>query len=147
MVLGDSISQGSSGDYTWRYRLYSYLRSENLTPTYVGPYTDLFDIVADHRNFADHSYADPAFDQHHDAIWGRTLAEAKDTIEPEVARSRPDYLLVLIGINDLVTDPTNTAGAAANLRALIANARAADPHLRFVLGQLLPNVRTQLDPS
>ena len=36
MIVGDSITQGSSGDYTWPYRLYEHLRDttkEGNTPT------------------------------------------------------------------------------------------------------------------
>src|SRR5690606_5359517 len=38
MITGDSISQGSSGDYTWRYRLYKHLTANGVTPDFVGPY-------------------------------------------------------------------------------------------------------------
>ena len=31
MVVGDSISQGSSGDYTWRYRLAKHLTANGWT--------------------------------------------------------------------------------------------------------------------
>ena len=143
MVVGDSISNGSSGDFTWRYRLYEHLREDKVAPEFVGPFNDLFDNVKG-RFDCDHSYAEPAFPQAHDATWGRKLAEEKTTIGGEVARYQPAYLLVLLGFNDL------SAGAAAartqqDLTALIAAARAAEPGVRIVLGQITPSQRAMGD--
>src|SRR5262245_48795337 len=38
MIVGDSITKGSSGDYTWQYRLYKHLRADGFRPRMVGPY-------------------------------------------------------------------------------------------------------------
>src|SRR6185369_8676253 len=37
MVVGDSITQGFEGDYTWRYRLASHLASTGGNTNFVGP--------------------------------------------------------------------------------------------------------------
>jgi fibronectin type 3 domain-containing protein len=136
MVVGDSISQGSSGDYTWRYRLYKQLVADGVSPQMVGPSNWLINNVTGVQG--DCAYADPAFENAHDAVWGRQLADEKDTIQAEVTGSQPDYLLVLIGINDLAFGVTDVPGAEANLKAFVANARAANPDIRIVLGELLP---------
>jgi lysophospholipase L1-like esterase len=45
MIVGDSISAGQEGDYTWRYRLWQWFQSQKSDPTlltgpvdFVGPY-------------------------------------------------------------------------------------------------------------
>src|SRR4051812_13421155 len=82
MIVGDSISQGSSGDFTWRYRLAKHFEAAGTPVDFVGPRDDLFDNVANKQG--DHSYGDPRFDADHNAIWGRPIFQAKDTIQAEV---------------------------------------------------------------
>jgi hypothetical protein len=38
MVVGDSISQGVEGDWTWRYRLWEWFKSQDIAIDYVGPF-------------------------------------------------------------------------------------------------------------
>lgn len=38
MVVGDSISHGHEGDYTWRYRLWQWFNTQGVAATFVGPY-------------------------------------------------------------------------------------------------------------
>jgi hypothetical protein len=38
MVVGDSISQGFEGDWTWRYRLWEWFQTEGVAVNFVGPY-------------------------------------------------------------------------------------------------------------
>ncbi|KAH8900430.1 SGNH hydrolase [Thozetella sp. PMI_491] len=38
MIVGDSISQGWEGAYTWRYRLWEWFRDNDVDVTFVGPY-------------------------------------------------------------------------------------------------------------
>lgn len=38
MIVGDSISQGRTGDYTWRYRLWEWFNGEGVAVNFVGPY-------------------------------------------------------------------------------------------------------------
>lgn len=39
MFVGDSITHGQEGDYTWRYRLWEWLKDSNVHFQFVGPYT------------------------------------------------------------------------------------------------------------
>lgn len=146
MVVGDSITQGSSGDFTWRYRLYKALTTAGVTVTFQGPYTDLFDNVASAWD-NDHAYADPVFDQRHDARWGETLQTAAELIQSDVATYSPDYLLVLLGVNDMGWGISDAAGTQTSLRAFIAHARAAKFDERFIFGQIPPDTREQSDPA
>jgi lysophospholipase L1-like esterase len=142
MVVGDSISQGSAGDFTWRYRLYRQLVATGERPEMVGPRNDLFDNVNERQGDLD--YADPAFDTDHDAVWGRLLTSAADTIAGEVAAARADYLLVLVGINDLI-GTSGAIGAEVGLRRFLANARIGSARVKIVLGTLLPTARSLTD--
>src|SRR5260370_16392541 len=72
------------------------------------------------------------------------LADEMMTIQGEVTQYQPDYLLVLLGINDLIFGRTDVAGTEANLKTFIANARAGNPNVKIVIGLLLPRIN---DPS
>jgi GDSL-like Lipase/Acylhydrolase family len=143
MVVGDSISQGSAGDFTWRYRLYRQFVATGERPDMVGPRDDLYDNV--NRRQGNHDYADPAFDTDHDAVWGRLLSSAADTIASDVAAARPDYLLVLLGINDLAS--TGATSVEVSLRRFLANARIGNARVKIVLGTLLPTATSLTDPD
>ena len=44
MIVGDSISQGHEGDWTWRYRLWQWFQSEGVAVDFVGPYTGKYNV-------------------------------------------------------------------------------------------------------
>jgi lysophospholipase L1-like esterase len=144
MIVGDSITQGSSGDYTWQYRLYEHLLADGVHPTMVGPYGWLFNNVASVQG--DHSYADPNFEHANDATWGMALFREKDAIGGKVTKYRPDYLLVMLGLNDLFWFGFSQSVMAQNLASFIAAARAARPHIRIVFGLIPPDIH-QRKPS
>jgi hypothetical protein len=141
MIVGDSITQGSAGDYTWQYRLYKHLLADGVRPRMVGPYRWLFNNVTGVQGAR--SYADPNFQHANDASWGMALFEEKDVIGRKVAAYRPDYLLVLLGLNDLFWHGFPQPVMAENLVSFIAAARAARPHLRIVLGLVPPDIHEQ----
>ena len=138
MIVGDSITQGSSGDYTWQYRLYEHLKAEGIRPRMVGPYGWLYNNITNREG--DYSYADPYFEHANDAIWGMTLFREKDAIGAKVAKYRPDYLLVLLGLNDIFWYGIGQSGLASDLRGFVAAARAARPTIRIVLGLIPPDI-------
>ena len=144
MIVGDSITEGSAGDYTWQYRLYEHLRADGVTPRMVGPYHSLFNNVT--KTEGNQNYANPRFERANDATWGMTLSREKDAIGGTVATYRPDYLLVLLGLDDLFWFGTSQPDMAANLAGFIAAARAARPHIRIVFGLLPPDIHTQTNP-
>jgi lysophospholipase L1-like esterase len=134
MIVGDSISQGSAGDYTWRYRLWQHLQPRVSGLDFVGVRNDLFDNVTNTQGST--AYADANFDRDHNALWGNTLAAAMTTIQARAATT-PDVMLVLLGINDL-TFVSNPADTETSLRRFIANARLGKADVKFVLGRVLP---------
>jgi GDSL-like Lipase/Acylhydrolase family len=145
MIVGDSITQGSSGDYTWQYRLYEHLRADGVSPQMVGPYSWLFNNVTSVQG--DCSYADPRFERANDAMWGMALFAEKNAIRAKVATYRPGYLLVLLGLDDIFWYGISQPDMAANLRGFIAAARAAQPRIRIVLGLIPPDIHQQTEPA
>ena len=104
LVVGDSMTQGSSGDWTWRYRLWQHLAGHGVPVDFVGPRDDLWDNVT--GLFGSHAYVDPAFDSDHAARWGRsmTLVEADKgdiPIGQLVTDYHPDVVVEMLGVNDL----------------------------------------------
>src|SRR5260370_21486415 len=98
MIVGDLITQGSSGDYTWQYRLYKHLLADGVRARMVGPYGWLFNNVTGSQG--DHSYADPNFEYANDAAWGMALFREKDAIGGKRATLRPGYLLRFLCLLD-----------------------------------------------
>jgi hypothetical protein len=141
MIVGDSITSGSSGDYTWQYRLYQHLRADGVSPQMVGPYGWLYNNVT--RADGDCSYADPMFERANDAYWGMPLWQEESAIKAKVAKYRPDYLLELLGLDDFAFFGKTQPQMASYLAGFIGQARAANPHIRIVLGIILPDSRTQ----
>lgn len=139
MPVGDSITQGSAGDFTWRYRLWQMLQAgaDPASPvSFVGDRTGLFNPVNNTIDF-NHDYLDPGFDQAHHAYWGRTLLDESGRIAGGIANteSKPDVLTVHLGTND--------AGRGAyrgglSMTNLIKSARKADPGVDVVIGKLYP---------
>lgn len=145
MIVGDSISHGSSGDWTWRYRLWKHLRAHGVSLDLVGPKNSLDNIRTAEVGDDDDTYADPDFDPDHDAQWGRPYVTEKDAIEAKVQEHNPDYLLVLLGINDLFWYGVQPPQFEENLREFITNARRARPGLRLLIGRVLPTSKATED--
>ncbi|WP_327257239.1 GDSL-type esterase/lipase family protein [Streptomyces sp. NBC_01244] len=147
MIVGDSISHGSSGDWTWRYRLWKHLRAQHVELDLVGPKNTLDNIRTQEVGDGDHTYADPEFDTDHDAQWGRPYVSEKEEIEAKVAEHKPDYLLVLLGINDLVWYDADPPKFETNLREFITNARRGNARLAAAFGTVLETTRAVQEPE
>lgn len=148
MFVGDSMTIGRAGDYTWRYRMWQHLNSAFGGPyRIVGPRCEVYDTTADAA--VSHAYADPGFPEHarrHLAGWGEGWQHMAPVMRETVAAHRPDVLLVSLGLIDLgfYTDAEQTA---ANVRGFIAGAREARPGIRMVLLPVIPNSRAEEDAA
>ncbi len=111
----------------------------------MGPHTGLHDLSEPDPEEHVHTYRDPDFDQDHNALWGQTITEAKETIGSEVLEHDPDLALLLLGINDLVWFQTSPESLDAELRTYIENARTGNPELDFIMSELLPTARAGED--
>lgn len=139
MVVGDSITQGRSGDWTWRYH---FSRQLAASVEMVGPRNDLY---AGDGAFGSHAYADPGFDSDHDAQWGQAIFQAAEHIRADVRTEQPDQLVVLLGINDLIRFDRSAEQAIDSLHTFIAEAREGRAKLPIILGTLLPSERARND--
>ncbi|PRH75697.1 hypothetical protein C6N75_29575, partial [Streptomyces solincola] len=148
LFVGDSMTIGRAGDFTWRYRMWQHLNRAFGGPyKIVGPRSTLYDPSADAAD--SHDYADPAFPakaRAHLAGWGEGWCHMAPLIGDAVRAGKADVLLVSLGLIDLgfYTDPEQTD---VNVRAFLAAARAANPHVAAVLLPVIPNVRAENEPA
>ncbi|WP_282090683.1 GDSL-type esterase/lipase family protein [Streptomyces tendae] len=149
MVVGDSISQGHEGDYTWRYRLWQWFRENNISVDFVGPYHGTFtpdqpsppkpppfvgEKPADQGIRVDGGYAaGVAFDSDHYAHWGRQAAQIKDDIRRQVETYQPDLVLLAAGFNDMGWFVSDENGTLDSVETIIDQARAARPGVDFAV--------------
>ncbi|MCW7942382.1 hypothetical protein AAW14_10130 [Streptomyces hygroscopicus] len=143
MPVGDSMTIGSAGEHTWRYRLWQHLCATYGGPfTLVGPRETLYDKATD--TATSYAYADPDFPRAHLAGWGEGWAHMTPLIARSVREARADVLLVSLGLIDLGFY-TNAEQTAENVRRFVDQARTANPRVRMVLLPVIPNVRAQAD--
>ena len=144
MVVGDSISHGHEGDYTWRYRLKSHL---GAGVDFVGPWTGT-NTLPDAYPAGWPSTPSPVsrsgayrgnmtFDSQHLAQWGWQMAQAKSQVGAQVSTYQPDVLLVELGFNDLAWGVASPEQTVNNLRDLIAAARGANPDVHVAVANVV----------
>ncbi|KAF4548138.1 Hypothetical protein D9617_31g063740 [Elsinoe fawcettii] len=153
LITGDSITQGAEGDFTWRYRLYNWLRSTSgTTATFVGPYHGTQEPTAAQDPQPPAFYGvttppDPPRDkggyatpvpssfstQGHFALWGRQAAQVAPVIQDVVHESLPDYLLVALGFNDMGWLVSDWSGTLTSIERIVNNSRIAKPDVKIVL--------------
>ncbi|MFI6574376.1 GDSL-type esterase/lipase family protein [Nocardiopsis sp. NPDC050513] len=133
MVAGGSLTQGSSGDYTWRYRLWRHLAESGVDVDFVGPHDDMYRLAD--GGFGDRGYADPDFDTDHAARWGATAGDLADGIARVAAEHEPQYLLLLAGMEDILGGG-NADHALEGVGGTVSTVRVALGEVRFVVGEL-----------
>ncbi len=133
-LVGDSVTQGSAGDYTWRYRLWTHLRADGVSVDFVGPRDDLLDNTT--GELGSHAYADPDFDQDHAARWGMAFSDEQPAVATLVRDYHPDVVVEALGVNDLAWSHEQPDQVLAAARRFVEDVRAADPHVDVVLTSL-----------
>lgn len=73
----------------------------------------------------------------HASFWGRQAAQSKETINGWVAEYQPDYLLILLGFNDLGWFVSGPDGLIGNMGALVEAAREAKPDVKILVGNVV----------
>ncbi|MEH0419641.1 GDSL-type esterase/lipase family protein [Streptomyces sp. B21-083] len=144
MPVGDSMTIGSAGEHTWRYRLWQHLRETYGAPfRIVGPREAVYDKATDTPD--SYEYADPDFPRAHLAGWGEGWHHMAPLIADAVRAHKPDVLLVSLGLIDLgfYTDAEQTA---ENVRLFVAEARRSNPRIAIALLPVIPNSRAETDP-
>jgi hypothetical protein len=125
MPLGDSITEGKAGDATWRYWLQKSLEAEGCVIDYVGSRRG---VLSGAPRFSD-------FDPDHEGHWGWTTANVRAKIDGWARDARPAIVLLHLGTNDLGREPEQMA---ANLAAIVASLRRANPTVEIYLARLIP---------
>ncbi|TQN65244.1 hypothetical protein CSHISOI_10188, partial [Colletotrichum shisoi] len=144
MVVGDSMSQGHEGYFTWRYRLWQWLTHQKVDFRFVGPYkgtktpeeprppqppalldeppTENASVPIDLGGYA----VGVHFESHHFSVWGQQATQCQALVRDQVERFRPHYMLVMLGFNDMGWGVTDAEGIIAAMQQLIERARAAE---------------------
>jgi lysophospholipase L1-like esterase len=139
LIVGDSITAGVNGDYTWRYRLAREFSRQDVPVDFVGSHTSPY--VA--SGFTTATYADPNFDHDHFAVGGALLSSQATLIQREVATQRADVVVLTTGLNDLVHGAT-VAQTLGYLSSFIDKVRAANPSAKIVVSPVLTIDRTNI---
>jgi lysophospholipase L1-like esterase len=141
LILGDSLSLGRHGMYTWRYRLDKEFHRQGVPFDFVGSLSSTF---VDKGYPAPH-YADPNFDQNHLCKAGWWLRDAiGGELGAEVAAQNPDVVVFELGGADL-TYGDSPEVTTTRLRSAIAEMRAAKPDIRIIVPKTTTKDRP--DPS
>ncbi|MFE9683119.1 GDSL-type esterase/lipase family protein [Streptomyces sp. NPDC002701] len=147
MPVGDSMTIGSAGEHTWRYRLWQHLRATYGGPfQFVGPRETLYDKATGAADSYEYADPDPAFPRAHLAGWGEGWYHLSPLIADAVRASRADVLLVSLGLIDLGFY-TNASQTAGNVRTFVERARSANPRLALALLPVIPNIRAETDAA
>lgn len=156
MIVGDSMSQGRQGDWTWRYRIWQWVPQNDAVVKFVGPYTGtrapepatvpqpppLYGTtVSAERASTDGGYAagvDPSFrsNSNHFAVWGRAAAVGKGLIRGVLEKNMADMVLLMLGFNDMGWFYGNAPETIDSIATLVANARAANPKIKFAIANV-----------
>lgn len=133
LLVGDSVTQGSSGDWTWRYRLWEHLRDSGAAVDLVGPDEDVAGPPPDAPSL---DYADPDFDRDHAGRWGKAFTSPDWPIHDLVEAYAPDVVVELLGVNDALWSQATAPQLLEDAEQFVADARDADPDVDIVLGGL-----------
>ena len=125
LLIGDSITHGRSGDWTWRYRLWRSLQEGGAPAVdFVGPDEEL--------HSESRAYQDPFFDRDHASRWGATLSPPAYAPAALASEYRPDVVVIELGVNDLRRDKP-PAEVDAAMRDVVGELREAAPGVDVVV--------------
>ncbi|KAH8896067.1 hypothetical protein GQ53DRAFT_804167 [Thozetella sp. PMI_491] len=157
MVAGDSISHGMEADYTWRFRVWNWLKSNGYHAQFVGPFQGTngppapgsarpnpptvpgeapfssTPVVGLYNRIVPGEFAAMG----HASYWGRQAVQSRDTMFDWVSKYQPDYLLLLLGFNDLGWFVSDALGLIGTMGDLIGSARRAKPNIRILIGNVV----------
>ncbi|KAK4187349.1 receptor-type tyrosine-protein phosphatase F [Podospora australis] len=157
MVVGDSISHGRQGDWTWRYRIWEWFQQQHIPIRFVGPYkgtvppeepeapqpppfqdepAPLPKPLRSDGGYALGTNPDFLDNSHHFSAGGRQVKQAQWLIREQVAAYKPDLCLVQLGFNDIGWNVTGPDETLDNMRRLIEQARLSKPDLHFAVANV-----------
>ncbi len=131
MPLGDSITLGVNGGY--RNNLYTGLTQNNCGVNYVGTQFDQYTRVVD---------------KDHEGHPGFTIGDIARDVNPWLATTLPNIILLMIGTNDTAwwsAENANQIGARHN--ALIDQLRTARPNAWIFVASIAPQSSAIIQPN
>lgn len=140
LIVGDSVAQGSAGDWTWRYRLWQHFQRIGVDVDLVGPRQDLYDVVTGEHG--SQAYEDPAFDRDSASRWGWLLTPNHQPDAPDmpvdelVATYHPDVVVEARGINDFVWLSASKEYVLGLVEDEVEEIRGVDPDVDVVFTRL-----------
>lgn len=134
MPIGDSITQADGGHASYRYWLHKRLVAAGYSVDMVGSQDSPFRGAP---RFTD-------FDPDHEGHWGWTTGEVAARMSEWAAAHPADIALIHLGTNDAFRRLSLDA-AAANIAAIVASLRQANPRVRILLAQVIGTVSTVPD--
>ena len=132
MPMGDSVTaRGNTPESSYRYWLWKDLQDAGFNN---------FVFLGNQNGVSDGAPANSDFDQHYEGGGPGGDAWSTDSgmkAAPSAARSKPDFLLLDLGSNDIIfgIDPATTE---ANLRTIIEDFAAANPNIIILLAKPTP---------
>jgi acyl-CoA thioesterase-1 len=124
MPLGDSITYGYNGGYSYRYYLIKQLKAAGFNN---------FDMVGSLTS--DHQTGD-VWDQDNEGHIGWTNSMINDNIPYWVSLNKPDIVLIHTGTN---------GGTVAEVGQIIDKIRAANPTVVILLAEIIPDLSVNND--
>jgi len=117
--IGDSITEGIPGEFfSYRWALNRMLKAKGLKFAFAGKTVDTYGLA-------------------HEAKCGRTAWDAYDRLYCGMGEANPDVILLHCGHNADAADPKTVASLTRANRAIIAQARAVNPHVDVLLAQVI----------
>jgi lysophospholipase L1-like esterase len=131
MPLGDSITLGVNGGY--RNNLYTTLESQGCGVNYVGSQDD--------------EYAE-CVDRDHEGHPGYSIYDISSEADGWLASASPDYILLMIGTNDIAWWTVKSASQiAADQNALIDQLQADRPGAWIIVASIPPISAKSIPPN
>lgn len=137
LPLGDSITNGGQAHASWRYALHEQLTTGGFAIDMVGTQSAIFG--GDPPNLAWYPGYLTTFDRDHEGHWGWRTDQILAIAGATATVTQPDIVLMHLGTNDLgQLGAAGVTTADANLRAIVADLRAARPGVTVLLAEIVP---------
>ena len=127
MPTGDSITEGASGDATYRYFLWQALVNAGNSVDFVGTMTGVSSGAPKYPNF----------DQNHEGHSGWRADRMANSATSWATSSAAQIVLLHAGTNDLVQSQT-VASTIIDLTNIIKRMRTANPQMTFLMAKIIP---------
>jgi acyl-CoA thioesterase-1 len=150
LAVGDSITVGYTDNPTWaapfefgyRGELFTLLKQGGIPFQFVGnsvePWNGLWKVP---MNQPTPDLRAAGQDQH-EGYGAKATAFVAQHIASWVQASQPDFILLMIGINDIAAGATNAPAAAkANLRQIVQTVADLRPESHLIVAQTIPYTR------